>query len=289
MNCHETLAILDQYLDRELDTARMAATETHLNSCASCRETGARRTALRTRLRVAARSMATTPGLETRISAQIRSQKQVRNYGWLMIPVVAALLLTAGAWNHWQNGGFRYTPESQRAYIASLAPEMAPAMQVGLQQHIHCSVYREIPSQFPTLAELARGLNTAGEDPRYAEILPEMEGHLPAKFRIVDAHRCNFDRRLYLHIAATDGKRIISLLITDREQGEAFENDLRSVAAEASGVPIYVADVRRFHLAGFETPKHLIYLVSDIPATENLEALRAMTSEVARTIRNTEI
>ncbi len=289
MNCHETLAILDQYLDRELGAAQMAAIETHLRSCDSCGETAARRTALRQRLRTAARSMAATPGLETRIHSQILAQhKPARNHFWLLIPVAAALLLTAGAWNHWQDGGFRTTPEAQRAFIASLAPEVAATMRVGLQQHIHCSVYQEVPSQFPTLEELARGLNSQGQDARLAELLPEMQSHLPAKFRIVDAHRCTFDQRLYLHVAATDGKRIISLLITGREEGEAFESDLRGVAAQAAGLPIYVAGVRRFQLAGFETPKHLVYLVSDLPAAENLAALRAMASEMARTIRNTE-
>jgi hypothetical protein len=119
-------------------------------------------------------------------------------------------------------------------------------------------------------------------------LLPVMQKNLPSSFRIVLAHQCNYRGRRYIHLAASDGRHLMSLLITNREQGEAFEGDLRAIANESDNA-VFTSSAQRFGISGFETARHLIYLVSDVDPDQNLATFRAMVPEIARTIRTREI
>lgn len=287
-NCSGVMALLDRYMDQELSGEEWALVERHLNDCPGCASIAARRSALRNRLRSAARDVGSPLGLDQRIRQRLAEQTTGRNYsrvnhggGWMA--AAAALLLTVSLGVYWRNGGLRFTPQAQDAYIASIAPEVAPVMRIGLQQHVHCAVFKGIPSQWPTLEEMAQSLGA-----EYADLAPAVQRHLPSGFRVAEAHVCSYRGRYYTHVAATDGKKLISLLITNRSQGEAFETELRAVAGEA-GVPLYISAVQRFSLAGFETRGHLVYLVSDLDYTRNLAVLKSLAPDVDKTVRRFEI
>ncbi|MES1261175.1 MAG: zf-HC2 domain-containing protein [Acidobacteriota bacterium] len=285
--CASTRVLLDRYVDREMSPRDLAGVASHLSGCPDCAGRASRQTALRDRLRVAARGTALPTDLEGRIRQRLgaetgRAGRSLLRSGWPAMAIAAAVLLAVGLAHSWQNGGLRLTPGSQEAYIASISPEVTPVMRIGLQQHVRCAVFRKAPSQWPTVEEMAQSLGA-----RYADLAPAMERHLPAGFRIAEAHVCNYQGRYYTHLAATDGKQLMSLLITDRAQGQAFENDLRAVAAEA-GAPVYTSGVQRFRIAAFETRDHFVYLISDLAAGENLATLKSMLPEVGQAIRRLE-
>jgi hypothetical protein len=282
-NCEALHALTDTFLDSELDCDNALEFTRHMAECPELSRLVAGRKAMRARLRAAVRTVTASPGLETRIRARVNEQRTSRSYAWSVLAVAAVVLLAVGVTNFWRTGGLRFTPASQEAYIDSLRAGVSPVMQVGLQQHVHCAVYRKMTSPFPTAEEMAR---TLGHDD--ADLVPAMQRHLPSSFRVVLAHRCNYDGRPYIHLAATDGHRLISLLITNRAQGEAFENDLRAVATEADA-PLYTSSIQRFTISGFETRDHLVYMVSDLDPGQNLSAFEAMVPDVARTIRTHEI
>ena len=48
---------------------------------------------------------------------------------------------------------------------------------------------------------------------------------------------------------------------------------------------MYQEKAQRFQIAAFETPKHLVYVVSDLPASENLAVLRSMAEPVRAVLR----
>lgn len=271
MNCAEVLDRLDTWLDRELPPDEAAEVARHLETCATCNALVANRTAVRDRLRHAARSVQPQPQLAARIHARIASDRPDHQARWGFLAAAAMVLLTLGTYSSWKSGHLRMTPESRANYIASLVPEVAPLMRIGLQQHVHCAVFRSYPAQYPTLPELAASLG-----PQYSGLVPVMQAHVPAGFHVVMAHKCDYNGRQYIHVVAREGGNLISLLITKRDWGEAFEKDLRAVAAEA-GTPVYSSVVPRFSIAGFETPQYLVYLVSDLNQGANLSILESMT------------
>lgn len=65
---------------------------------------------------------------------------------------------------------------------------------------------------------------------------------------------------------------LISLLITDRGLGEDFAN----ADSIASG------ELQRFQIAGFETAKHLVFVVSDLLHERNMEVANGLAPAVRR-------
>ena len=72
LNCHETFARLDDYLDRELATEELAAVEQHLHNCAICSEEFAVEKDLMDALRAKLRRVRAPASLRGRISALLR-------------------------------------------------------------------------------------------------------------------------------------------------------------------------------------------------------------------------
>ena len=289
-HCPRTSALLQGCLDPE-PAANQTDMEQHLSTCPVCAhavsEHRASHQMLRTRLRSSVLSTPAPLGLETRVRQTLdeaSSRTASRRFsGWPAMAFALSALIAFGVALRWHNGGLRFTPGAQDSYIAAIAPEVAPVMRIGLQQHVHCAVFQKLPSQWPTLEEMANELG-----PKYADLAPALSSHLPPGFRIATAHLCEYRGRYYTHLAATDGSRLISLLITVRDPREAFEGELRAVSTEA-GVPLYAAGVQRFRIAGFQTRDHLVYLVSDLPAAENLATLRSLQPGVDQALRRLEI
>jgi Putative zinc-finger len=267
VNCAEALERMDGWLDGELSPADSAAVARHLEMCPACSGLLANRMALRERLRRVVRSAEPAPELAARIHSRLAADDSPDLMRRGFLAAAAMVLMSVGTYTAWKSGHLRLTPAAQEDYIASIVPEVAPIMRIGLQQHVHCAVFRGYPAQAPGEEELARGLGS-----ECAGLVRVMETHVPGGFRVVMAHQCQYKGRPYIHVVAKQGDDLISLLITRRTDGEAFD-----------GASVYSSGVSRFSIAGFETPEHLIYLVSDLNRSANAAMFEAMTGSL-RTI-----
>jgi hypothetical protein len=284
-DCSHIHELIDIYLDGELSPDEQPSFDVHLKDCPQLTETIAKRAGLRTRIRAAAKDrVATPPGLEQKVRARLGNPARRYQRAWpLTMATAATIVLAFGLAIYWRAGGLRLTPASRESYIASCAEGISPVMQVGLKQHIHCAVFRKPGSAAPSREGMARDLG-----PRFAELIPAVQRHLPGGFRVTEAHLCHYQGRTYTHVTATDGRGLVSLLVTDRINGEALESKLRPVAANA-GEALFTTSAQRFSVAGFETRNHLIYFVSDLNSGQNLTLFNQMVPEVSRAIRTLEI
>jgi len=264
LNCAGTLECLDAWLDGELSPADSAAVARHLETCAGCSGVLANRLSLRERLRRVGRSAEPAPELAQRIHSRLGVDDSPNRTRRGFLAAAAMVLMSVGTYAAWKSGHLRMTPAAREDYIASILPEVAPVMRIGLQQHVHCAVFRSYPAQAPGEEELARDLG-----PYYAGLVRVMQTHVPGGFRVVMAHRCGYKERPYVHVVAKRGSDLISLLITRRADGEAFD-----------GTSVYSSGVSRFSIAGFETPEHLIYLVSDLDQGANAAVFETMTASL---------
>lgn len=100
MTCHETLKLLDGYVDGELDLAATLALEDHVQSCARCKAALARRGALRTTLRQHAELETAPESLRARLEARFAKPASTSGLSWrwglaLSAPGIAGLALAA--------------------------------------------------------------------------------------------------------------------------------------------------------------------------------------------------
>lgn len=276
--CERVAEALDIYLDRELPPAEMDAIARHLNECPDCAREAADRQAFRLRLREAARSAPVPADLASNIDRQLdaNTRKRFPHPGVMAFAAAAMLAICIGVWR------MEFHPPGQVAYLEQVSTGVAGIMRVGLNDHVHCAVFRKYPAQPPSLERMTQLLG-----PQYADLEPIFAAYIPAGVKVVLAHHCSFRRRRYVHLIARDGARLVSLVIARREQGETFENDLRAVAEE-HGTAMYSSDARQFSIAGFETPAHLVYLVSDLGEQENMRVMESMATQIREALRKTE-
>jgi hypothetical protein len=256
---------LDFYLDRELPPERGAEVARHLESCAACSAELRAKTALRDRLRGALKGTVPAAGLEQRIRGGL-AVSPAASWSRAMLAIAASVVVAAAVF-----AGYRYDRgrHSQDDYIAAVSRRVAAIMRVGLVDHIHCAVFRKFPGDPPAFGQLLNGLG-----PTYVDVVRVLHNRIPAGYRVTMAHKCSYKGRSFVHLTASDGAHLVSLVIARKGEGESFADP--GTALVRSGIPIQRGEVDRFSIAGFETRDHLVYLVSDAGSADNTEMMAAM-------------
>ena len=187
----------------------------------------------------------------------------------------AAAVALVGVLGVYQQGRFRLSEESQESYISKVTSWVSPLMSVGLGNHIHCSVFGKNPTKPAKIDELMAEIG-----PRYEGLIPVVRKHVPERFQMTTAHRCDYRNREFAHISLTDGSNLLSVLITRKKPGESFDASGLLPALVHSGIPIYESSAQRFAVTSIDTRDYLVYLVSDVPSKENTELMLAMDTEI---------
>jgi anti-sigma factor (TIGR02949 family) len=279
--CARIAQQLDLFLDREMSPREREEISKHVAECPECAREIVSRETFRQRLRGAVRGVEAPPNLVSAIDRRLRpvSRSRRRHTGLMAFAAAALVTVCIAAW---QYGRRPAAPTSQDAYLQHVSAGVAQIMRVGLNDHVHCAVFRKYPAQPPSLQHM-----TALLGPQYADLEAVFAAHLPPGLKVVMAHRCSYRGRRYVHLIARDGARLVSLVIARRGEGEAFESDLRAVASEG-GMPIYSSGAGTFSLAGFETPGHLVYLVSDMDQRQNTRFMESIAAQVRDVLNKAE-
>ena len=98
MNCQETQALIQAYLDGELDLVKSLAIEEHLQGCLACSRDSQNHQAVRTALNVGSLSFRSPAPLKKRIQSAVRQANRsaaptVRGWSWRWLGVAASLVL----------------------------------------------------------------------------------------------------------------------------------------------------------------------------------------------------
>jgi hypothetical protein len=272
--CERALRELDSHFGEEPLSAIPEVLE-HFRQCPACSKELEDRTLMRDRLRTAARSVSAPPRLQAKIRSSIRESGHKTAWGRYFLPVAATLLVSLGGVVAYELGHLRLTTGSQESYIGSISGRVANVMKVGLGDHVHCTVFRKFPRNPPTLEEMAGKLG-----PEYAGLLPLVKDRVPADFQIVMAHQCGYHGRKFVHLALRSDSKLLSLVISLKRDGESFTKENLLPVLSESGIPMYHSGVQRFEIAGFESDKHLVFVVSDLPGPKNIEILTALAPAV---------
>ena len=237
------------------------------------------------RLKAAVHSVEAPPFLDARIRRQLRevaSSQPRKTWGaWVTAGVMAALLVGVGI--TYQMGHLRQTTGDQEAFLVSVSSKVATLMRVGLGDHIHCAFFRKFPQQAPSIEEIETKLG-----PAYKDLVPVMQQYVPADYKLVSGHQCRYNQRQFVHLTMKKGAEVLSLVITLKKDGEAFNIEGMLPALVQSGIPVYTSSAERFQIAAMETNGRLVYVVSPLSGQQNTELLRAMAPMLKKLLEGIE-
>jgi anti-sigma factor (TIGR02949 family) len=273
--CEKTRKYLDAYVSNELTVETNHEVLRHVEGCRACAAEVDARTTVRSRLKDAVNAQGVPPELQVRVREQIRSRRSRSwlDLGWVQAGwprwagAAAAVLVVAGGL--WVNNSSERMPAlsdrpAQKTYISRVSANLAAILQVGLGDHIHCSIFRKYPKDPPPIEKMEAELG-----PAYSRLLPVVRTAVPQGYKVILAHQCSYAGRKFVHLTLEKDGALLSLVIARKQTGESLDG--LSPAAEPSGVRIYQSAAGRYQVAGFEAGDFFAYVVSELRNKENLQ------------------
>jgi len=253
---------LDAYLSGELPEETSREVARHLEGCPSCAAELAAFASVRAQVRSAVRATPVPAGLEFNVRRAVRDVNRRPRTGLWAVAAAAAVIVCVAL-----IGLLRDRANPEEAILRKTPGRLAAILNVGLRDHLHCAVFRKYSKQPEPAGQMAAELG-----PEFAGLLPLVEARLPHDFRVIQGHRCFANGRPYTHLiiaGGAGGGKIVSLLLT------------RKLSSESLGGGIYQAGVDRFQVVGFMSRDYLVYVISDLDASRNLQ-LEAILAPLVR-------
>ena len=102
------------------------------------------------------------------------------------------------------------------------------------------------------------------------------------------AHECRARGRKFVHLILKSDQQLLSVVLANKESGEAFDRDSLVPALTQAGIPFYRSNAEQFSIASFESRSHLIYVISDLSSDKNMNLMLALAPEISTYLRNLE-
>ncbi|CAN5394649.1 MAG: anti-sigma factor family protein [Pyrinomonadaceae bacterium] len=300
MHCRDFRELVDSYLSDELLVETNHDLFAHLESCAACRRELAARRELRATLKTAfTRAVDLQPRAEfvARLRSELRAQSPGakpasaagRRAVWLAL--AACLLLAVGAFGvreAWRRQGAQSLSVAGSHTVDNSSPAAAVTLaanalaESAVSDHRNCALTHNLEEEPISLEE-------AGEryDPAYSDLdgaVMAQAGPTEPDFELIEAHACVFKGRLFGHVIVKHDGRLVSVLVTDLAQTPAKAN-----APEfSSGRAMSCSQLAGYQVACFETPRHAVFVVSDLGEAENLKLASSLVSPVSAHLKRAE-
>jgi anti-sigma factor RsiW len=257
-------------LDGELDADARRDVGEHLAQCEVCRTELDARRALRQTLRGAfmrAASLRPEEGFLATARAAIVAEKTIiagRDVQgpWATVPnwlsVAASLLVVTGL--AWLVNSLPRAPGG---------PAMAAISAHAAGDHRDCALHFALTEAPISLDEAAKRY-----EPAYRGLREAVATSTPVEagqVQLVEAHACVFHGRRFAHIVFRRGGRVVSLLVTPT-RGDS----ITGTAAAVSACPTF-GDLK---VACTTAAGYALFVVSDLPETDNLELARLLMPSV---------
>jgi len=263
MQCRDVRELIDAFLGDQLLVETTNDLVRHLEVCPACRaELGTRR-ALRARLQSAfggAAALAPRPDFLSDVESElrVRAASQMSRRSWLRSwGAVAAAAVTA------ISGGLVARGALHRSRLAALARDAAG-------DHQNCAIKFNLPERPISLEEAA-----GRYDPTYASFITLMapSGLPSGPAEVLDRHSCVYEGRRFAHVVFRYRAHLVSLLVT--------------AGTESIGPsPEMLLPDGPLRVASFSAGRHLVFVVSDLPAQDISRFADAIVRPVTQRLNN---
>jgi Putative zinc-finger len=261
--CERIRGHLDSYISNELLIETRHDVRQHLEACPHCTAELHARTGVRARLQAAVHSTPVPDGLRDKVRRAVGSSRRSTNLGLYLMAAAAVFLLCVAL-----VARIRAHANPEDAILRKATGHLAPVLNVGLRDHLHCAIFRKYSKQPETASQMAGQLG-----PDFAGLAGVLRSQLPGDFVILEGHHCTAGNRQYVHFIVQRGGHLLSVILT------------RARPDESLGGGLYQEGVDRYQVVGFESNGYLAYVISDLDVQDNLQlaatlapALRAYLS-----------
>ena len=287
MECRNFKELLDSYLCEELAVETNHQLLNHAEHCPPCRAEMASRRNMRESLRRACSKDRMSDEACERLRAKLRAEAADLELkpasGWrerwlslfefrFAIPIAATvailILALAGVSSY-----LRTQPQTETSTIASLELSDALIGEAASDHHKCAPKFLQAtkPATMPDTVE-----------PAYLG-LEKVAAAGAEGLRLHAAHVCAPDGRRFAHLVYTRDGVLISLLVTNRDKRALKIGDLPNADASLAG--FQEINRENLSLGAFQTPKHVVLVVSELPKTENQKLAQSLALPVVEHIR----
>lgn len=243
------LRLLDDYLARELSDESERRVAGHLAGCADCARERDFRSALRTTLRTEWSAQPVPEGLEGRVLERVLPQPGVWRRFWRPLAVAAAAVAIV--------------------MIVWIAPNwLQPPVEAidhhteAIEDHLRCR-YRA-----PVSREAETMVDKVAEKIKY---VLESDPNL-ASFQLLNAHLCTAGGVDFVHFMFLHEGRGFSVVMEARQKGVSAWSS-RAEEVMLGDMPVGIQKSGEAAVLSFQTPYHLVYLVTSPEDSTPIQAL----------------
>jgi anti-sigma factor RsiW len=257
MVCRDVRELADAFLSDQLLVETTQEMVRHLESCPECRHEIETRRELRNRLQSAfgsAPALAPRQEFADQLRARLQpraaagvSRRDVLRSWWA---IAAGAVLAAG-------GGLAGRSALHRSRLAELARSAAG-------DHQNCAIKFNLTERPISLQDAARRF-----DPAYAGLVA-LQAPEGSSMEVVERHSCEYQGRRFAHVVYRYQGHVVSLLVTASTEGESATPAMLPRGAEG-----------QWSVASFSSPRHLIFVVSDLDDRDTLAVADALARPVA--------
>jgi anti-sigma factor RsiW len=261
MNCSETKFVMSLYLSSELDVTRMADFELHVQRCGSCARELEYARHCDELLRDAYREQPIdTLRLRERVLSEVSKSKPRRRFSFrrpvYSLPIAAILLLAIAV-------GIAYFTlhdgAAQTVYAAALDDHYNEVVQ-----HPPIGGWRETRPEIEAFVRQQLG---------DADFLDKLA---PADYHLKRARLCDLPDKAYVHLVYNNDAREISIYVR-RKDVELPGPTVETV----NGCALHATAINKFEIAGFQSQRYTVLVVSDLPRAESLRLVRVVARQIA--------
>ncbi len=254
MNCNETKYVMSLYLSSELDATRMADFELHVQGCGPCaRELEYARHCDELLRDACLEEPVDAMGLRERVLSEISKPRPRRRFLFprrvYTLPIAAVLLLAIGAGIIYFS---LYSNSSQTVYAAALDDHYSEVVK-----NPPIGGWRKRPEEIRAFVRQQLG---------DADFLDKLS---PADYHLTRARLCDLPDKAYVHLVFKNDVHEISIYVR-RKDAELPGATVETV----NGCALHAAAINKFEIAGFQSQRYTILVVSDLPRAESLRIAR---------------
>jgi hypothetical protein len=256
MNCREFREIADTYLSDELLVETNHEVFRHLENCPDCRAELSTRRDIRTRLRSAVKNddkSIINPIFANKLRANLREEATPKSwFDWrIFAPVLASLLIAISL-----SFVYIYNQKNDDNFAQSYLHKIA---LLALNRHEDCGLNHLKEWQ-------------ANADKISSEKTTFVKSLIDNKTKILEAHDCEFEGKIYTHYILQNGEKIISVVKTETENEFDTNKD---------GIDAIMSETQHgFQVASFQDNSSRIFVVSDLSEAENLSLARKLSDSI---------
>lgn len=280
MQCQEFRQIVDAYLADELLVETNHEILRHLEGCPECRQELLARRGLRRSLQTAfnnAGELALQPDFAERLTRHLHARADrvpaMRRRRLVAIWALAASLVLAAGVMLFRASARAPALSGLDAALGRITEAIRAAGRDAAADHLDCALHHR-------LEEPPISLEEAGElwDPAYRAIdeavepaLGELSGEV---LEMVGAHGCVLAGRRFAHVVLSYRGRLVSILVAE----QAGQPSAGSAPPEVTALPVQDG----FHLAFFQAPRHVVFVVSELDEADVMAVARSVSAPVYR-------